>query len=107
MTLEELIAKTPDDWKPIVREYAPLLLGWTQAEAWAFISDLANHRTDEAWRKLLGDMTPTDLIAEGGDILDAWDALNKKNAANMKTQRAAAMAIMQVLLGASLALVGL
>ena len=107
MTLEELIAATPDDFKPIVQTYAPLLLEWTQQEVWSWINDLANHRTDEAWAKIMGDMPSGALLEEGENIVDTWDALNKANSDRMKTQRAAAMAIMQVLLGAALALVGL
>jgi len=109
MTLDELLSKTPEPYRPIVRRYGPLLLEWTMDEVWSFIEDLVKGRTKEAWERVMEALSDdmTAFLAAGTALIEDWDAENTANRARMAMQRTAILAILQVLLAACLALVGL
>jgi len=107
MTLDELLAKTPEPWRPIVTRYGPILLEWSTAEIWAWIEDIVKGRSAEAWQKVMGNLDNAALLTEGEALVTDWDTANAANKARMTMMRTAMMAVLQVLLGVALALVGL
>jgi len=106
-TIDDLLAKTPDVWKPVVAMYGPKLAAMTAEDFAAWIKLLLQGKTDAAWAKLYGGMTDAELVAAGQTISDAWGTANAANAQRIALGREAAMAVMRVLLSLALAMVGL
>ena len=107
MTLDELLDKVPEEFRPVVAEYGPALLKMSAEELWAWIDLLARGDCDEAYRAVLAQMEGADLLAEWAKINGRWQDANKANADRLDLQRRALLAVLQVLLTAALAMVGL
>ena len=107
MTLDELIAKVPEQWRPVAAQYGPALLAMSAEDLWAWIDLLVKGYSDEAYRMLLEKLGSPEVIDEWVTLSADWQTANAANAARVDLQRKAILAILQVLLAAALAMVGL
>ena len=107
ITLEGLLEKTPDMFKPIVMQYGPALAAMTAEEFCVWLTLLINGNDGAAWRALLAKLIGPDLVAEWDKLNAKWDAANATNADRVALQKSAIVAVLKVLLVASLSWVGL
>ena len=107
ITLEGLLAKTPDLLKPVVQKYGPSLVAMTAQEFCEWLEMMLKGDVDAAWRALLAKMPNADLLQAWQDENAKWDAANAKNAARVALQKEATLAVLKVLLAGALAWVGL
>jgi hypothetical protein len=63
--------------------------------------------TGAAWAALLKKMPNAALLEAWNTKAAEWDAANERNAARVALQKEATLAVLKVLLGAALAMVGL
>ena len=106
MTLEELTAKVPEPWRPVVARYGPALLAMSAEELWAWVELLLAGRDDQAYRAVLARMEGADLLAEWDRLAGQWQSANEANARRRDTQARAVTAVLHVLLTAALSMVG-
>lgn len=106
MTLDELIQRVPEQFRPVAARYGPALLQMSAAELWGWVHLLIEGRTDAAYRAVLDRMDNADLITEWDKVNDQWKEANIQNAASKDVQRRAVLAVLNVLLTMALALVG-
>ena len=106
-TIEDIMAKVPPAFRPVVAKYGPALVNMTAEELWAWIELLLAGRTFEAWQNVIGRLDNADLLDAWQDAGRKWDEANERNAASLRLQREAALAVLRALLTAALALVGL
>ena len=104
MTLDELKAKIPAAWHPVIDQYGAAVIAMSVEEVWAWVQKILDGKTYEAWLD----------IYKGDPSKQAWAALFKegqdlivKNAEKVALQKQAGLAVLRVLLTAVLALVGL
>jgi len=86
MTIEEIIAKLPEEYQEIARTYTTLLLDMSFAELQTWVEMIAKGNWQNAYRNLVVKMSTEELlIAErkGHEILKR---LNKENADSIATQ---------------------
>jgi hypothetical protein len=107
ITLDGLLAKTPELLKPVVQKYGPSLVAMTAQEFCDWLELMLNGDVDAAWRALLAKMPNENLLQAWKDKNAEWDAANERNAARVALQKEATLAVLKVLLGAALAMVGL
>ena len=107
ITLEGLLAKTPDLLKPIVAKYGPGLAAMTAQEFCDWLEMMLNGDAGAAWAALLKKMPNTALIEAWTTKAAEWDAANEENAARVALQKEATLAVLKILLAGSLAWVGL
>jgi hypothetical protein len=107
LTLDGLLAKTPDLLKPIVTKYGPALAAMTALEFCDWLDLMLAGDVDAAWRRLLASMPNGDLLQAWKDKNAEWDAANERNAQRVALQKEAVLAVLKVLLVASLSWVGL
>ena len=107
MTLEELIQRVPEPWRPVVSRYGPALLKMSADELWAWIELLLAGRDEQAYRAVLARMDESDLLAEWDSLAGQWQSANEAAARRRDTQARAVQAVLHVLLTAALAMVGL
>ena len=107
MTIEELLEKVPESFRPVVAKYGPALIEMSAAELWAWLELLVQGKTQEAWRTVMERLPDNELLDLGATLGEKWDEANIRNAEKIALQRSAALAFLKVLLGAALALVGL
>jgi len=107
MTMDELLAKVPEPFRPVVAKYGPALAGMTAEELWAWIELLVRGRTAQAYEALARRLGDEDLLAAMASNAAAWEQANAANAARLELQREAALAVLRAMLTAALALVGL
>lgn len=106
-SLDGLLVKTPDAFKPLVVKYAPALITMTAEQFWAWVELLVMGNESAAWRELLARMPNADLQAAWKDTAGQWADAADRNAARISLQKAAILATMKVLLIAALSMVGL
>ena len=106
-TLDGLLAKTPDAFKPIVAKYAPALVAMTAEEFCDWIELLILGKNQAAWRKLLAKMPNAEHLATWKEQAAKWAKAADKNARRVALQKEATLAVLKVLLTASLLWVGL
>jgi len=108
MKLENLLSKVPERWRPVVAKYGPAIVEMTADEFLKWVEMLVCGQTQEAWAVVMARMgSNADLLAAGASLTDRWHEANRENAARLKLQRDACMAVLKVLLAAALAGVGL
>lgn len=107
MNVEELLEKVPENLRPVVAKYGPVLVKMTADELWAWIELIINGKTQEAIDRVMGAADNEELLDVGADLSNRWAAADKANASKLALQKQAALAILQVLLGVALAMVGL
>lgn len=105
--LEGLLAGVPAAWRPVARQYGPVLLKMTAEELWAWIGLMAAGDVDAAYRTLVAGMDNADLLAEFDVRIAAVRKIVGDAAERLKVVSQAEMAILQVALSMALALVGL
>jgi len=106
-TLDDLLDKTPDTFKPVVTKYAPKLVTWSIKQFWAWIELLALGKTHEAWNMLFEDMPSNEFLQAGNDITARLDAVQDANYHKVALQKEAISAILRVLVTITFAQVGL
>lgn len=107
MTLEELLAKIPPEFKPIATEYGPVFVKWTIEEVNSWIMLIAKGDIVEAYKQVLGGMDNDGLLIEWSKMDASWEAANIDNKKKIELQRSAVLAILKVLLSIAVAMVGL
>ncbi len=107
MKIDELIAHTPEQLRPVVARYGPALAAMTAEEFCDWLELLIMGRDDEAWRRLLEQSDNAGLLEAWKTAAANWDQANEANARRVALQKEATMAVLKVLLAGSLALVGL
>ena len=108
LTIDDLLAKTPEQFRPVVTEYGPALIKMTIDEFAAWLKLLIEGKGPEAWAALMAKLdTQQAVLDEWNNLGVAWDKANEANKARMDLQRTAAMAVLKVLLAVMLAAVGL
>ena len=107
MTLDELLARTPDQWKPVVAKYGPALVAMTAQQFADWLDLLINGKTYAAWQAIMAGMSNAELIAAWQDVGADWDKANAANAGRIAMQREAAMTVLKILLAVALAAAGL
>ena len=105
--LDDLKAKLPADYAPVIDQYVPALLAMGRDELWAWVTKITQGKTDEAYKTLLSRLPAGDLLNEWEGVNAGWASANKANAQRLALQREATAAILRVCLAAALALVGL
>jgi hypothetical protein len=106
LTLDGLLAKTPDILKPVVEKYGASLAAMTAAEFLAWIELMLAGDVDAAWRALLAKMPNAALLQAWDDKNAEWDAANEKNVRRVALQKEATLFILKILLGAALSGLG-
>ena len=107
LTLEELLAKVPEPLRPAVAKYGPALAAMTVQELWAWIELLVNGQTRAAWDRVVQGLGFEETLVALDESNANLAKLNAANAASLALQREAILAVLRVLLGAALAMVGL
>jgi hypothetical protein len=105
LTLDKLLAATPDMFKPLVLQYGPALVAMTAQEFCDWLTMLIKGDDGAAWRALLAKLPDADLIAEWDKLNVKWDEANAKNADRVALQKSAVLAVLKVLLAAALSMV--
>jgi len=105
MTLQEMLDKTPTQWKPVVTQYGPALVAMTAQQFADWLNLLVKGNTTEAFAALL--TTPEATLGADAVNLAEWKKANDSQSENLAVQRAAAMAVLKILLGVVLAAAGL
>ena len=106
-TLDGLLAKTPEALRPVVAKYGPALVTMTAEEFCQWLELLLLGQDDKAWRALLKRMPNADLLAAWKEKAKEWAGAADANARRIALQKEATLAVLKVLLTASLAMVGL
>jgi len=107
MTLDELIARVPENLRPVVAEYGPAMLKMTGEQIWAWIDKLARGRTDDAYRDILAEMDNSNLLSEWDSLSAGWAEANADNAARIDLQHTAATTLLKALLAVAIAMLDL
>jgi len=107
LPLDKLLAATPDMFKPLVLQYGPALAAMTAQEFCDWLTMLIKGDDGAAWRALLAKLSNADLMAEWDTLNAKWDAAAASNAQRVALQKEATLAVLRVLLVASLSWVGL
>jgi len=107
LTIDKLLAATPEMFKPLVIQYGPGLIAMTAEEFSAWINLLIMGRNQEAWRALLAKLPNADLMAQWDNVNARWEAADGRNADRINLQKEAVLATLKVLLMAALSMVGL
>ena len=84
MTLDDLLAKTPEQFKPVVAQYGPALVEMTAKEFCAWLDLLINGRTVEAWKTIVSRLDNAGLMAAWESVNEKWEDANRENAAKLK-----------------------
>jgi len=106
LTLDGLLAKTPDLLKPVVAKYGPGLVAMTAQEFCDWLDMMLNGDTSAAWAALLKKMPNAALLDAWTTKAAEWDAANERNAARVALQKEATLFTLKLLLGAALAGLG-
>ncbi|HUU91633.1 MAG TPA: hypothetical protein VM238_10520 [Phycisphaerae bacterium] len=108
VTLEDLLAKTPMEFRPVVAQYGPALAAMTAAEFAAWLELLIAGKTWPAWQAVMDKLSDQPAILAAWDsVKDKWAEANEANARARTLAQDAAMAVLKVLLTVALAAVGL
>ena len=107
MTLDDLLAKTPEQFRPLVAQYGPALVAMTADEFCAWLDLLINGKTAQAWKTIVSRLDNASLMAAWESVNEKWADANRDNAAKLKLQRDAVLAVLKVLLAVALAGAGL
>lgn len=85
--LDDLIAKLPDEFKPMAEKYGSIVLEAAQEDVTEWIGYITQGNWQEAYRFVAMNMTTSDLLDEQQRINEQLKALNKKNAMYIAMQR--------------------
>jgi len=90
--LEQLMNKVPDELRPLVAKYGPVVLQWSSEEAWAWVELLATDEL-EAYRALVGRLEGEQIVAEFDRRVEGMSSLNVTASSRAAVLREAASAI--------------
>ena len=107
MTLDQLLEKTPEEFRPVVQKYGPALVAMTAQEFCDWLELLILGHDDRAWRTLLEKADNPGLLAAWETTAANWDTANAANKRRTELQKEATLAVLKVLLASALAWVGL
>jgi hypothetical protein len=107
ITLDEVLARIPEEYRPLAVQYGPTILKMSADAIWAWVELLLAGNTRAAMETIIARMPPSELLTRMTANLAAWDEANAANARAVALQREAALAVLRVLLGIALAAVGL
>ena len=105
--LQQMLAKVPEALRPAVAKYGPALAAMTVEELWAWIDLLIKGQTRAAWERVAQGLGFEETLVALDESNANLAKLNAANAASLTLQREAILAVLRVLLGAALAMVGL
>ena len=105
--LDALLKRVPESFRPVIARYGPALVKMTAEEFAEWLRLLLLGRTWEAWQNLVGKLDDDAMVMAWKNLDEQWAKANTAEAARWNLQRRAAMAVLQVLLTAALAAVGL
>ena len=106
MTLDELKLKLPETYAPWIATYAPAFINMSAAEIQAWIEMLILGDILPAYKAVIVKLPNTDLLGQWDTINTEWETANVKNADRIALQKAAAVAVLKILLGIALAAAG-
>lgn len=86
MTIEEIIAKLPEEYRAIARRYTTLLLDMADEELLAWVKSIAQGNWQKSYHDLIAKMTTDELLAEERKSHEILKRLNKDNADRMADQ---------------------
>lgn len=107
MTLDEIIAKLPAEWKPVAVQYGPAFLAMTAQDVWDWLALASTGDAYAAHKKVLEKLPNADLLGEWSSLEADWKTANAANAARIAWQRDAVYAILRVLVAIAAASVAL
>lgn len=87
MSIEDTIAKLPENMREPARKYISILVGLSEAEVERWVNDVVAGRTEEAYKFIIAKMDTKTVLAEISNINKALSELNKSNAAFVEIQR--------------------
>ena len=87
MTIEEIISKLPEEFRPLARRYTTLLInmGFEELQGWIGIVISGDYL--QAYRSLVAKMSTDEIVAEQNKANEILKALNKENAVLVAAQR--------------------
>ena len=106
-TLQGLLAKAPAALRPVVVKYGPALVAMTAEEFWHWVELMLLGNDEAAWRRLLDKMPNAQLLKAWKEQAHKWAVSADGNARRVALQKEATLAVLKVLLAASLSWVGL
>lgn len=106
MTLDELQAKLPAQFKPWATAYGPVFLAMGADEIKAWIERILKGDIEGAYRQVLTPQSNPELLAEWDGLNAEWMEANVANAAKIAAQKEALTAIVKILLAIALAAAG-
>jgi hypothetical protein len=107
MTLDEIIAKLPPEFKPLAIQYAPIFMQWGQADVLAWIQLIAQGNITEAYGQIVKAGSTADLINQWNALNTEWVSANLTNSQRYAVIREAEAALLRILLTIAVAAVGL
>jgi len=107
MTLDELLAKLPDNLKEKGQIFGPVVVQMTAQQIQDWLNYVFVGRYTDAYRIYLKAVGMDDLLTEWDKENAAWKKDNEANAAQIAMSNKIALAVCQVMLGVVLAAVGL
>lgn len=107
ITLEELIAKLPDQLKPWAGEYGEAFINMSADELKSWMELMVKGDVYAAYKAVLEKMPNAELLNEWTALNASWQSANEANADKLALQRAALTGFLRILLSIALATVGL
>lgn len=86
MSIEELIAKLPEEYQEIARRYTTLLLDMGFEELTAWVGLLTAGNWEGAYRELVAKMTTDEILVEERKCHEILKKLNKDNEKRIAAQ---------------------
>ena len=86
MSIEELIAKLPQEYREIARRYTVLLIDMSFEELRAWIELIAKGEWQNAYANLIGKMSTDEVLAEEQKGHEILKRLNKDNSERISAQ---------------------
>ena len=105
--LDALIAKLPDELRPLAIKYGPVVMAWSAAQAWAWVELLAAGDWQTAYRTLVEGLPDVRLAEEWAAVNADLAGANIRAAASAAFFREACMGILGGVLRMVLLTVGL
>jgi len=102
--MEQVLALTPEDARPLVAQYAPILLEWTVVEIKEWVR-LALDNPIAAYRSLLDRAGQDDVMGEFDAAIGAMAGLNISHADKLETVKGAGRGFLSLLIAALMGLV--
>ena len=98
MSIQQTIDRLPDELKPLAQSILPILVGWGEMKAIAWLESFMFAGYETARKQLYRAMTTAERDKEDLRQIAALEALNNDNAALVASQRNAIWAIFYALL---------